>query len=366
MHNPTLAGGTAAFTAILAMALSTAAPAQDVLLNEVRADGSERWIELHNRTTAPIDVGSWSLYYATMTPGQPQTYWWGFPAGSQIAAGGFLRVHWFQNAPAGGNSGEELWTGTSPYGFLFGLGGEPLHGDRGALGLLRSQSNALMNDPTIVVDWVDWGANGFQREWLAVQAGYWQPGRQTPAIPPGSSIARDLGTIGNVTWFDEQWFVDNTPTPLQPNLDGAVVQSYGTPCALPGNHLLGAPVLRATAQPLLGSPLFGLALDHTTGIYGEYVLIGFSNAAAPAGLPSILPPYAGIACLERIDTLQMPALWLLPTQIVATEIPLSLAGLPPSAFGVELHAQALVLDLLPMTYPPYQGLSNALRIVVGQ
>jgi Lamin Tail Domain len=366
MPNTTITSGNAAFAAILTCLLSASTTAQQVLLSEVRADASERWIELHNRGSQTVDLSTWSLHHATRTPGMPRNYWWGFPTGTTLAAGAFLRVHWYQNAPSGVLPAGEHWTGTSPFGFLFGLGGETLRSDRGALGLLRTQDNANMNDPTYVADWVGWGDHAFSYEWMAVAAGVWQPGRALPSLAPTTSVARDPATIGVATFADQQWFVDFTPTPLQPNVDGALVASYGTPCALPGHHLLGAPVLRGITQPLLGNAQFALAVDHTTGIYGEYLLLAFSAAAAAPGLPSILPPYAGQACLERIDTQQLLVVWLVPTQIIATPVPLSLAGLPASAYGVELHAQALVLDLLPMAYPPYQGLSNALRIVVGQ
>ena len=43
-----------------------------------------------------------------------------------------------------------------------------------------------------------------------------------------------------------------------------------------------------------------------------------------------------------------------------------MAAVPASAVGAELHVQALVFDLLPYATPPFQGVSNALRLVVGQ
>jgi hypothetical protein len=58
--------------------------------------------------------------------------------------------------------------------------------------------------------------------------------------------------------------------------------------------------------------------------------------------------------------------WLVPAQLMTTTMPLPLSGLPTAAVGTELHAQALVLDLLAGAYPPYQGVTNALRIVLGQ
>lgn len=338
---------------------------QGVLLSEVRADAGGRWIELHNRTASPVDVSSWSLHYASRTPGMPQNYWWPFPAGTVLAPDGYLRVNWFQsgtNLPGA----SELWTGTSPYGFLFGLGGEALQGDRGALALFTTQSNANMNTAAMVADWLSWGEHDFVREPLAIAMGLWAPGRHAPAIPATSSLARDPSQVGTVAFPDLAWFVDNTPTPLLPNVDGAVVQSHGQPCTLPGHHLLGLPTLQAPSQPLLGNAAFGFTVSNTTGIPGEIVLVAFSAGAAPLGTPSILPTFSGVACRQEIDLTQIVATWMLPSQLLATTVPLSLATVPPAALGAELHTQALILDLMPNAWPPFQGTTNALRIVVGQ
>ena len=339
---------------LLAVALAPLrAQPQDVYVSEVRADGSETWIEVHNRGGAAANLSTWSLHAATRTPGMPQGYWWAFPAGTSLAAGAYLRVHWFRSAPPTPAPGN-LYTGTSPYGFLFGLGGEALSGTAGAVALFRSQANTKMTSPEFV-----------QREPLAVAAGLWVAGRAAPPIPDGSSLARDPAAIGATAFPDEEWFVDASPTPLAPNVSGAVVESYGAACALPGHHLLGVPTLRAQGLPLLGNQGFGLVVDHTTGIYGEFVLVCFSAAAAPAGQPPILPPFAGIGCQVAIDATQLLSAFLVPAQVVGTPLPLPLAG-PPSIVGTELHAQAVVVELLPYAYPPYQGASNAVRLVVGQ
>lgn len=337
--------------------------AQDVLLSEVCADAGNQWIELFNRGASTIDLSSWSLHLASRTAGMPQNYWWAFPAGTTIASGGYLRVKWFQ-ASAPGTAPGDLVTGNSVWNFLFSLGAEPLQADRGALGLFRSQLSSMMDTASIVEDWVSWGDHDFAREYLAIANGRWSSGLQTPAIAAGSSLARNVGALGTGVPHDQEWFSDPSPTPLAPNLTGGSVSSYGVACAVPGNHLLGQPLLRATSLPLRGNAQFGLALDHTTGIYGEHVLVAWSAAAAPAAQPSVLPPVSG-GCAESVDTSQLVALWLLPTQLMTTNLPLSLATMPSALVGSELHAQALVLDLLPYAYPPYQGLSNALRIVFG-
>jgi hypothetical protein len=361
--NSTFHRSTAALLTIAALASTSLA--QEVLLSEVRADG-ERWIEVHNRTGAAIDMSWWSLHYATHTVGSSQSYWWPFPQGTLLAADGYLRVHWFQVMPTGAASPGNLWTGTSPFGFLFGLGGEPLHAAAGALALFRSQDAAAMNDPAALADWVSWGDNGFTREPLAVQAGLWTAGRHLPPVPANSSHARDLALVGTVAFPDLAWFVDSTPTPLQPNATGASVTSHGQACALPGNHLLGAPLLSTPSLPLVGNAAFGFTIENTTGVWSEFVLLGISAGPAPLGAPSILPSFAGVTCQEAIDLTQIVATWLVPAQILTTHAPLSLAGVPSSAMGAELHAQALVFDLVPYASPPFQGITNALRVIVGQ
>ena len=138
-------------TAGLLSATALRAQVQDVYLSEIRADASETWIELHNRGSNPVDISQWSLHCATTTASMPQTYWWPFPLGTTLAPDAFLRVHWFQSEPAVPVTGN-LYTGTSPYGFLFGLGGEALSGNAGAAALIASQANAQMNSPTVLRD----------------------------------------------------------------------------------------------------------------------------------------------------------------------------------------------------------------------
>ncbi|MBX3464051.1 MAG: lamin tail domain-containing protein [Planctomycetes bacterium] len=353
-----------------AVALSTIAAlaggrlaAQSVLLSEVRADAQGRWIELHNRGASSVDLSTWSLHFASRTPSMPQNYWWAFPAGTTIAAGGFLRVHWYQAAPGVPGAGD-VFTGGTFWDFLFGLGGEPLRGDRGALGLFRTQVDNQMNTPALVEDWVSWGDQGFPREQLAIANGRWTAGAQAPAIAPGGSIARNTSALAAGAGHAQQWFADASPTPLAPNLSGAAVTSHGQACAPAGHHLLGQPLLRAPSLPLLGNAQFGLALDHTTGIYGEFVLLAWSAGAAPPGQFSVLPPAIG-GCAESIDLAQVFAVWLLPAQLITTHVPLSLAGMPPELSGSEAHVQAVVVDLLPYAFPPYQGVSNALQLVFG-
>jgi hypothetical protein len=339
-------------------------PAQTVILSEVRADAEGRWVELHNRGAVPVDLSAWSLHHASHTPGMPQEYWWAFPGGTVLQAGGFLRVHWHQAVPATTTPGE-LFTGNTPYHFLYGLGSEPLSGTRGAFGLMRTQFPEYVAEVAYLEDWLSWGEHGYSREPIAIDADRWTDGRHAPAIPAGSSLARNTATIATLDLHDQQWFVDASPTPLAPNLSGAGVTEYGLGCAVFGHHLLGTPELHAPSLPLLGNAQFKLTVDNTTGIYGEYVMVVWSAGQAPAGQVSVLPPEPGL-CSELIDTSNLVSAWLLQAQVISTNVPLSLANMPPELVGSEVHAQALVLDLLPFAYSPIQGLTNGVKIVFGQ
>lgn len=356
---------------MLAIALAAApaiqAPlgAQDVLLSEIRADAGGRWVELHNRSATAVDLSAWSLYYATTTTGMPQNYWWPFPPATTLGPDSYVRVFWFQNAPATVPPGE-LYTGTSPYGYLFSLGGEALHGDAGAFALVDTQNGGLMSTPSHFVDWVSWGTSGLPREDLAVQNGTWTAGLHSPAIPPGQSLARNPAVVGATATRPEEWFLDPSPTPLGPNLSGAAVTPYGQSCTVPGHHLVGLPVLRTTSLPLLGNAQFGFVVDNTTGFFGETMLLAFGAGARPTGVPSLLPALPGSSCEEAIDPGAVFAVVVVPTQVVETGYPLSLANQPAALTGLELHVQALVLDWLPHAYPPFQGVSNALMLVIGQ
>lgn len=359
----------AAFLDAAAVALLLCAPmalpAQTVLLNEVRADGNGHWIELHNRGTSAVDLSQWSLHQCTATAGMPRNYWWPFPNGTTLAAGAFLRVHWFQAIPGSVPPGE-VYTGDTPYHFLFGLGAEPLAGTAGALGLLRSQANTMMNSSTVIEDWVSWGQSGFLRESLAVQAGVWNTARFAPAFGAAESLARNTPMVGTFPSREQEWFVDATPTPSSQNVSGVQVHSYGLACTATGNHLFGAPTLHTNSLPLIGNGQFGYTVDNTTGVFGELMLLAFSAAAAPTNQPSLLPYVTGSTCREVIAHNAVLTVVLVPTSVLQTHVPMSLGNLGPAFVGLELHAQAMIFDWLPNAWPPYQGVSNAVRITVGQ
>lgn len=359
-RNRTIRLATALATAAI---LDTAATAQDVILSEIGTGDSGAWIELHNRSTTAADVSTWALYLATATPGRPQTYWWGFRAGTIVPAGGHLLVRWLQPVPPLPVAGE-VATGTSPFDFLFGLGGEPLPLDRGALALLRAQDNAAMNSPSVFADWVAWGNGGLARETIAQQAGVWVAGHATAARTTTASLARHPATaVGSSP--ELAWFLDSSPTPGTDNVGAAALRTLGTPCAPIGHHLLGAPALTAASTPVLGNAAFGFRITNTTGVLLEHCLLAMTTDSVAAGLAGVLPPAPGTTCLVHLD----PATWFASlhqhTQLGTTALPLPLVGLPPSIAGARFYVQALVFDDSATTWPPYQGVTNAIEVTLG-
>src|SRR5689334_4110984 len=123
--------------AALSLAAAVAAQSQVMAISEVNIGSADQWIELQNLTATSQDISSWTLYLATSTLGMPQNYFFGFPAGTVVTANGFLRVHWLQTVPMTPVP-NEVFTGTTVFNFLFGLGAEPLQ-TVSALGLFRSQ-----------------------------------------------------------------------------------------------------------------------------------------------------------------------------------------------------------------------------------
>ncbi len=348
--------------AAFATASLAVAQARTVQLNEVQLAQADQWIELHNPTSQARDISLWTLYLATRTPNAPQTYFYGFPAGTVVPAGGFLRVHWLQPAPGGPQPGE-LWTGNTIFDFLFGLGAEPLPAD-GALALIRSQSNGQMNTAALFEDWVSWGGGNHRREDLAAQNGRWVQGRFVEAPAGGDSLARVESVVGLAALPDLEWFQDASPTPLLPNSQGMSTTSIGAGCAAPGNHLFGPPELLLRSFPIPGNRRFGLEIANTSGLLGEFAIVVFSTQPAPTGQPALLPPIAGPGCPEHLHYGHVAGTLVVPTLAGVTTLPLSLANVAPGLQGLRLLVQAVILDGFSV-FPPYQGATNAVDFTLG-
>ena len=354
-------------TTAAALALSVAASfhtlvAQSVILSEIHPE--ESWVELHNLDHHAVDLSAWSIYLATDTPGRPNNYWWGFPTGSTIQANGYLRIHWLSPLPASPTP-NEIHTGVTPPYFLFGLGADPLPADRGAMALLTSRFNSLMNSPSIFAAWVSWGASGFAREHLAEQANVWVEGHATGAITANHSLARNP-TINNPLAPEQAWFRDGTPTPLQPNIAGAETQTIGRPCAPLGHRLLGTPQLVSRSSPIIGNSDFQLLVTNTTGLLFETCVTAFAMAESPANSPNLLPAIpGGELCRQWIDPSSILAITWTPASLLETHVPFSLQHTPAALAGTRFYVQSIVFDFFPAAYPPYQGITNAQSITLA-
>lgn len=359
-----LSASFAASIGLMGPTLTSAANAQDVILSEIRADSTATWVEIHNRSAAPQDLSDWSLYLETKTVGMPQNYWWPFPGGTTLAPDEYVRVFWHQDEPLNPPPGS-LYTGTAPHGYLFSLGGEALRPWSGALALIDSQTGAHMGTASHITDWVSWGETGFIREHLAIQNGVWELGSTGPQIPPNHSFARNTAAVGTLARRLDEWFLDASPTPMASNIAGLEVESYGPACTVPGHHLVGTPTLRTTSLPLLGNADFGYVLENTTGFFGENMVLFYSAGARPAAQPNVVPAFPGASCEHSLDATRILAVLTKKTDVMQTVVPLPLNTCSPAVAGLEIHTQAIVFDWLPNAYPPFQGVSNAVRVVIG-
>jgi hypothetical protein len=348
--------------AALSLAGLGLAQSQLMALSEISIDPSDQWIELQNLTTTSQDISSWTLYLATTTPSQPQNYFYGFPPGTVVSANSFLRVHWLHantTAPPAG----ELYTGMNLPNFLFGLGAEQLQ-TVSAMGLFRSQANALMNTPSIIEDWISWGAGNLRREDLAAQNGRWVLGRFVSPPQGTETLARATSFIGLTASKELEWFHDNSPTPGAPNAAQMLLTAFGSPCAAPGNHLLGPLNLRCASFPVCGNRDFGYTIANTSGLLGEFALLVFSTGPAPANQPPLLPPTAGPRCPEYTDYNGFIGALLVGATPGGTTQAQDFSNLPISFRGMRVVMQAVVLDSF-TSVPPYQGTSNGLDFTIG-
>src|SRR5690606_35833812 len=317
------------------------APASaQVLISEINftphGPGDDRWIELVNLSPDAVSLEGWSLYHATATAGMPQTYWWGFPAGTAIPGHGYLRVHWFEAMqPA---TPTDLWTGRSVHHFLFGLGGESLDPAAGALALLDSDASARMNDPAVFRDFVQWGRAGLRREALAVQRGLWTAGAHTVAPTHGESLALDYQRAPDPTPAGA-WFLDPTPTPLGPNTGDSGVFGYGHPCVV---GTFATPSLAAEGRPLAGSPTFALGVHGTEATKHQLVvlLLSPSRESGAVGSSPLMscPLWVGVADAVALAVPATPG-------SNRTRFALALTGIGP--LPLPIHAQGFVLATPP-------------------
>jgi len=345
--------------------LAASAPSQIVITEVYFTPGisnDDEWIELRNLGTTSVNISTWSIYFATDTPGRAQNYWFALPANTSISSQSSLRVHWM--VPYQAKNLSEIFTGNSVFHFLFGYGAEEL-GDaaNGALALLSTQNNALMNNASVFRDWVTWG-NGWTagnrpiREDLAIQNQRWVANASVSTPRPGDSIALIYTSQAEPTPVSA-FFHDATPTPVLPNnpISGlnhenasftVLERPQGTPlqpCTGTGGT---APVVTALSVPTDGNVDFGLRLSNL--VPGQLAVLILGVAAQETPWPFTPSCTFNVALSPSIA---------IGYAVASTTIdqPISFEITPPTT----LFAQAIAIETVRAA-----GFDPGHRIVVGK
>ncbi|MEZ5966114.1 MAG: hypothetical protein R3F56_19920 [Planctomycetota bacterium] len=290
---------------LLAAALSGTISSQNYLqINEI--DFDNQVIEVANFDSADLDLSAWSIYQATETAGRAGAYWWGFPAGTMLPRGSFLRIRWLNPIEVGNTNPLLLDTGDTSYHFLFFLRGEPLDPAGGALGLVATRNANEVNTASYYRDFVAWGSSTglFPREDLAAQNGRWYYYARVLSPYTGQSIALDSRNLAEPT-APNQWFRDESPTLGMANHAGENAVAYGDGCVIG----LGAPSqLAVESIPVDGNLDFRLIVDNLAPNTALAVFFGLPVAA---GIPWVTPcriwfdiagPYMSLATGTTTDT----------------------------------------------------------------
>lgn len=329
---------------LAALSLWTAPAAAQVVISEVnftpQSAADDQWIELVNLGTTKADISSWSLY---LSASSTSNYWFGFPAGTEIPSGGFLRVHWF--VPVKPSTATDVYTGDTVFHFLFGYGGTPIPVSGGALALLNTQSNLKMNDPASIEDWLSWGGNGWKRETLAVAANKWVSSAFVTASVEKDSIARNLRATGQPVPVSA-FFHDASPNPLQDNAGGALSLAYGDSCS--SGSINGAGLAQRSVAAI-GNRDYGMTFSGTAATsLGQFAVLLVSGAQASLPIGN---------CTIYVDPTVLAVLNPVPTTVNSTDVPLPLIA---DIQGATLYFQGIVIPaiLTPVDY----GFTNGLRV----
>lgn len=331
-----------------------AAPAtSQVVISEINfsahSESDDQWVELVNLGGESVELNGWSLYLATGTPAAIGNYWFGIP-NLELEPGDFMRVHWLAPIPASPGA-KDIYTGVSILNFLFGYYAVPLPASGGALAVLSTQNNQLMNTPAVIEDWVSWGGNGYPREDLAVQADKWTVGASVAAPIAADSIAliQALEPLpGEGPTPVSAYFHDAFPTPNMPNATGGSLARFGTSCA--GTNL----TLQAQSVPAAGNRDFQLRLDNTLGLPNEFAALVLSLHPGNGS-------FEVLGCPIWIDLAGAQSL-LIPTAVGQTVFPFNLSIARPILAGLELDFQGAVVDF---SGPGTLETTDALHMILG-
>lgn len=281
MKLPSVMLATVAWTGIATADLSS-----QVIISEVDFSATDHWIELHNQSPSDFDLSNFSIYHATKTPFRMNDYWYGIPMGTVIKGKNYLRIFWGVEVPLNPpGDPRNMFTGNSPWNFLFGHGFEKLDASQGAIGLCKTKLNSQMNNAGIFTDWIQWGGINFKRGQTAVNSRLWESNTTTILAPSTSQSViviydeRNRVTPPAMTAYAH----DDSPTPLGHNAFPLERKSLGGACnsAAPGNFLL-----TGEGFPFYGNPDFKLSVSGTQGpAFFEAMMLLFSFDSATARTP---------------------------------------------------------------------------------
>ncbi len=339
--------------ALCGISCLTAGLGAQVVIHEInfspQSSGDDQWIEIVNLGQSVQDISTWSIYQATKTASKPQNYWFGLPSGTTLESNAIMRVHWGAQITSTANA-LDIQTGNNVKNFLFGLGWEALDPKGGALALLNTNLNANMNKASSFEDWVSWGASGFVRESLAIQAGLWKEDQFVKAPTAKESIALATFLQAEPT-PPSAYFLDHTPTPSAGNHQGFFADTYGKESCATGSAKKAQ--LWFEGVPAGGNDDFAFTIDNTRGpVYREQVVLLINGSVGGGQTFGGCPVH-----VKSIETSFL--LGPIPATLGTTKIPISLNI--PGASGAWLDFQAFVGS----TTSPDISLSNLLEIFFG-
>lgn len=330
---------------ICAALLLAATSRSQVVISEINFDagnGGTQWIELLNMGSNKVGLSQWAIYQATKTPNMANNYWFGFPSGTEILPGAYLRVHWLSAVIP--STKKDIWTGNTVYHFLFALKAEPLSQVSGALALFNTQQNIMMNDPAAIQDWVSWGVPGQKRENIAVAGGRWRSGQAAPSPLASDTLSLDYTAAAEPTPASA-FFRDITPTPLAHNHPNARTSTHGSSCAV-GNIV--APSLIAASIPALGNRDYGFRIAPTASGQIVALALGLSKAGTPIKL-------GGCSILIELK---------LPVIVLSTAANNGSTTLPANLMSPTLNGGSAEIQALVIRSPNF-ALSNGLSMTLG-
>ncbi len=349
----------AAFVWLLAPSATSQVVISEINFSAQQA-GDDQWVEVANLGSETAELNGWSLYLATKTPGRPGTYWFAFPQGTELEPAAFLRVHWRAPIPDDPPGPNEIYTGNQLVHFMFGYGAEilpsqpdELHPELqgGALALLSTQNNLLMNDHNIIQDWVSWGGNGYSREDLAIQAGKWSSGASVAPPAQRDSIALSLADNEDPTPVSA-YFHDASPTPNAPNAVGSESVDLGGACSA---GTLSPLILRTESLPVVGNRDFRFRLDNTLGGPNDFALLVLSPD--PGDGSTVI-----LGCMLEVGLTNAWGAVITQTQVGQTYFPFDMSVMDPVLSGLLAYVQAAVIRL---GTPGDLATSDALKLILG-